>query len=722
MDPMKFFATTPKGMEPLLTEELRNLGVPGIKETRSGVHFEGDLVTAYQVCLWSRLANRVFYPLARFNADTPELLYEGVRTIDWSEHLSVDHTLAVDANVGNSKITHSQYAALKVKDAIADHFQDSQGARPSVSVNQPDLQVNCFIQHNEAQIAIDLSGESLHARGYRDTGSAAPLKENLAAAILMRSGWPEIAKQGGSFVDFMCGSGTLPIEAALMACDIAPGLDRSYYGFKKWKQHDPAIWDSLMDEAHVRKSKGMENVPTILGFDHHRKTLNTARHHIRKAGLQSIVEIEYLDVEDFAIDPPATGLVVLNPPYGRRLGQDDDLDKLYAEIGGVLKQHFLNWQACVFTDSLTLGKSIGIRANKIYTLFNGALECKLLKFDVRDDQFLLQGRLPGFLTQEQISENAVMFRNRLIKNRKHLARWSRKEGISCYRVYDADLPEFAVAVDLYQGEKLWVHIQEYEAPATIDPKKARWRLREVITIVRDLFDVPEEQLFLKTRSKQRGDSQYEKLAENYNFHEVAEGSVRLQVNFEDYLDTGLFLDHRPIRSLIESRSKGKSFLNLFAYTGAATVHAAVGGAGSTTTVDMSKTYLAWARRNMQLNNFVGDNHDYVHADCLEWLKDKYINKTWDIIFVDPPTFSNSKRMNSEFDLQRDHAFVIRKAMRLLAPGGHLYFSTNARRFKLDTDSLGEWDIRDISAQSIPPDFKRNQKIHHCWEFRHSSGT
>ncbi len=720
MTQFQFFATTPKGIEPMLTEELANLGVQGIRETRSGVYFTDDLAAAYRVCLWSRLANRVFYTLGRFGADSPELLYEGAMQIDWSAHMGLENSFAVDANVSHSNITHSQYAALKVKDAIADYFQARYQQRPSVSVQRPDLQINCYIHRNEAMLAIDLSGESLHLRGYRDKGSVAPLKENLAAAILVRAGWSEIAAAGGSFVDFMCGSGTLPIEAAMMACDIAPGLARDYYGFSRWLQHDEAIWNELLAEAINRKSLGLGKAPSIQGFDHHQKTLHTARHHVKKAGLDSIVTIAFQDVHSFDITPPQNGLVVINPPYGKRLGQDDDLEKLYEQVGQVLKHHFLNWQACVFTDSLALGKHIGIRANKIYTLYNGALECKLLKFDVKEDQFLMFGRLPGFLRQEQLSDNAAMFRNRITKNHKHLSRWSRRESVQCYRVYDADLPDYSVAVDLYQGDKLWVHVQEYEAPSTVDPKKARWRLREIITVLSELFKVPEEQLFLKMRSRQRGDSQYEKLAENYNFHEVTEGASKLLVNFEDYLDTGLFLDHRLIRMRLERECRDKTFLNLFGYTGAATVHAAAGGALSTTTVDMSRTYLAWAKRNMHLNGFTGENHQYLQVDCLEWLKGTQRNReqTWDVIFVDPPTFSNSKRMQSDFDLQRDHVFLIRKAMELLSPGGRLFFSNNARRFKLGSSELDLFEVKDITPSTIDEDFKRNNRIHQCWEIRH----
>lgn len=710
----RFFAAAPKGIETLLAEELDHLGMQGVKESRSGAYFEDTIAAAYRVCLWSRVANRVLLPVSSFAASSPEALYEGIAKINWNEHLSADNTLAVDANVSNSNITHSHYAGLKIKDAIVDYFREREDVRPSVEIEQPDVRINAYINNNQAEVYIDLSGDSLHQRGYRDESTIAPLKENLAAAILLRAKWPAIAADGGDFADFMCGSGTLPIEAAMMACDIAPGLLRSYYGFLGWKQHRPEVWEALLEEARNRREKGLERTPVIRGFDNHRNSIHKAQHHVRQANLDAYISIEYQDVHNFRLEFSKKGLVVLNPPYGKRLGQDDDMDHLYKTIGEVLRKNFVNWKASVFTDSLDLGKQIGIRAHKIHTLFNGALECKLLHFDVQEDEFFSDSRLPGFVSHEQLSENAAMFRNRVNKNRKHLTRWAKKENISCYRLYDADLPDYAIAVDVYNGEQCWLHIQEYQAPKSIDEKKARWRLREAITILRDLFGVDEGQLYLKTRSKQRGDSQYEKLNMSQNFHRIEEGGCTLLVNFEDYLDTGLFLDHRITRSLIAASAMDKSFLNLFAYTGAVTVFAAKAGATRTTSVDMSKTYLRWAQKNMTLNGFLGKEHEFIHADCLEWLERTDHEAKYDLIFLDPPTFSNSKRMTRILDIQKDHVDMIKRTMELLNDGGELYFSSNARRFKLNAAELNEFTIKDITAKTIPEDFKRRQNIHHCW--------
>ncbi|HHC71492.1 MAG TPA: bifunctional 23S rRNA (guanine(2069)-N(7))-methyltransferase RlmK/23S rRNA (guanine(2445)-N(2))-methyltransferase RlmL [Thiotrichales bacterium] len=308
--------------------------------------------------------------------------------------------------------------------------------------------------------------------------------------------------------------------------------------------------------------------------------------------------------------------------------------------------------------------------------------------------------------------------NRLRKNRRHLARWLEREGITCYRLYDADIPEYAVAVDLYQAEALHVHLQEYQAPRSIPEEKTRQRLETAVAAVEEALEVPRERIQVKVRRTRKRGEQYEKLAGTGRFHEVREDGLRLLVNFTDYLDTGLFLDHRITRRMVREQAGGRRFLNLFAYTGTATVHAAAGGAVETTTVDLSRTYLEWAGRNMALNGFTGAEHRRVRADCLQWLRESDDRERYDLIFLDPPSFSTSKRMQGTFDVQRDHVWLIRTAMRLLTPGGLLIFSNNLRRFEMDRDALAAFDLRDITRATLPRDFARNPRIHHCWEIRH----
>lgn len=708
----RLFATTPKNMEPLLVDELRALGVRAHQE-RAGARFRGTLEAAYRTCLWSRVASRVLLLLARVPAATPEALYAGVQTVPWHAHFEPTNTFAVHLTTSQSRITHSHFGALKVKDAVVDQFRQRYGSRPSVQTQRPDLLINVYLIRDVATISLDLSGESLHRRGYRERGVAAPLKENLAAAILLRAGWPEIAHRGGALIDPVCGSGTLPIEAGLMAADVAPGLQRDYWGFLGWKQHDAALWDALLREARSRRTQGLLRLPSIRGYDADFAAVDVARANAERAGLAGRIHIEQADVETCAPSRPQDcGLLIANPPYGERLGSEADLRSLYARLGRTVKERFAGWRAAVLTGNPDLGKALGIHPKRVHPFYNGRLECELLVFDVPPKPSaasvpVLRGRSPS----------ADMLANRLRKNRKHLGRWLEREDIHCYRLYDADLPEYAMAIDIYEGEKRWVHVQEYEAPKSVDRDKARVRLQEALAVIRDVLDIPEDQLFLKVRRRQRGRAQYGKLADTRRFHEVTEAGCRFLVNFEDYLDTGLFLDHRITRKLISELAAGRCFLNLFAYTGAATVYAAKGGASSTTTVDMSNTYLGWARRNMVLNGFVGDCHEFEQADCLEWLDEAAGRRQYQLIFLDPPTFSTSKRMVDTFDVQRDHVALIRKTTRLLDPDGVLIFSNNLRRFKMDFESLDALSIEDISRSTLPRDFERSRQIHSCWRIR-----
>jgi 23S rRNA (guanine2445-N2)-methyltransferase / 23S rRNA (guanine2069-N7)-methyltransferase len=712
-----FFATTLKNMEALLAGELRALGAREVVEARGGASFRGDLATAYRACLWSRVANRVLLPLVQFPAPTPEDLYAGVRRIAWQEHLDLHHTFAVEFTTVQSAITHSHFGALKVKDAIADRFRADSGERPSVRTERPDLQINVHLRRDVATVSLDLSGESLHRRGYRTEGAAAPLKENLAAGLLLRAGWADIA-HSAAFLDPMCGSGTLPIEAALIAADIAPGLMREYWGFLHWKGHDAQAWQALLDEAGERRARGLERLPPIRGYDHDTAAVRGALANVERAGLSGHVHIERRALAECtpgrAGDP---GLLAVNPPYGQRIGRAAELPALYAGLGRVMKERFAGWRAAVLTDDPELCRGFGLRVRRMHTLYNGAIECRLMHYELTPDWFHSDRPGPRPAPAAARGAGAQMFANRLLKNLKHLRAWCTREAIHAYRLYDADLPEYAVAVDVYEGDELWAHVQEYRAPATVDPDKARQRLREALGVILEVLAIPERQLFFKVRQKQKGTAQYERLAEKRDFHPIREGGLRFLVNFEDYLDTGLFLDHRPTRALIRQLAAGRRFLNLFAYTGTASVYAAAGGALATTTVDMSNTYLEWARDNMALNGYTGQEHEFIQADCLEWLAQVADRRRYGLIFLDPPSFSTSKRMSGTLDVQRDHVGLIEQAARRLERDGLLILSTNLRRFKLDAAALTGLGLtaEDISRATLPKDFMRDAKIHHCWK-------
>jgi 23S rRNA (guanine2445-N2)-methyltransferase / 23S rRNA (guanine2069-N7)-methyltransferase len=793
------------------------LGAADARERSTGVTFSGDLEVAYRACLWSRVANRVFLELARFEAVDAEAFYNAVREIDWTEHLGPGATLACDFSGQHPSITHTHFGALKLKDAIVDSVRDSRAWRPSVELERPSVRVHAHAHGNNIALSLDLSGESLHRRGYRGAAGEAPLKENVAAGVLLRSGWPDLAaSSGGEFLDPMCGSGTFVIEAALIAADHAPGLGREYFGFLGWAGHDTDAWERLTAEARARARAGLDAAAarglegTIRGTDRDGGAVRNARGNAERAGVQRLVRFEVRALADAApmalraqvapaqrgetasvslaevgddsapqaggasaslaegdvgsgshaggapVPQAAAGLLCTNPPYGIRLEDRDTARALHRELGAVLRERFQGWNAAVLTGTPEFGLELGIRAHRTHTIWNGAIECRLLRMKVDTGSAREVGRLGKGDTNLRDTPGAQMFANRLGKNLKKHQSWAQRSGVSCYRLYDADMPEYAFAIDVYRtiegadgahpaastgapvwpgasgdararptgaaaaaaGELTWLYVQEYAAPAEIELESVRKRRGEALSTLSDVTGVAQERVRVRTRRKNKRGEQYSKVQERETYHVVMEDGLKFLVNFDDYLDTGLFLDHRVTRGRLRAAASGKRFLNLFAYTCTATVYAAAGGAASTTSVDMSNTYLNWAQRNFELNGLSPDRNGLVQADCRVWLQEGARSRErYDLIFIDPPTFSNSKRMEGVFDVERDHPEFIEGCVRLLAPGGLIVFSTNSQRFRLDESLSQRYDVRDISAKTLPKDFERNPRIHRCFEVR-----
>ncbi|CNK24751.1 TPA: bifunctional 23S rRNA (guanine(2069)-N(7))-methyltransferase RlmK/23S rRNA (guanine(2445)-N(2))-methyltransferase RlmL [Yersinia enterocolitica] len=698
------FASTARGLEELLKSELEALGAHDCKIVQGGVHFQGDDRLMYQSLLWSRLASRILLPLNDFKVYSDLDLYLGVQAIDWPSIFGVDKTFAVHFSGVNDEIRNSQYGALKVKDAIVDSFTRKLDQRPTVAKQQPDIRVNVFLQREMASVALDLSGEGLHQRGYRDLTGQAPLKENLAAAIIQRSGW----QLGTPMVDPMCGSGTLLIEAAMMASDRAPGLHREHWGFTAWNAFNEELWRELTTEAQVRARRGLqETTSRFFGSDIDRRVIEMARANARRAGVAELITFNANDVSKLVNPLPEgpVGTVISNPPYGERLDSEPALIALHNMLGRIMKASFGGWRLSLFSASPELLSCLQLRAEREFKAKNGPLDCVQKNYQLAAN--------PQGAAGVQVAED---YANRLRKNVKKLDKWAKQQGIECYRLYDADLPDYNVAVDRY-GSK--VVVQEYAPPKTIDAQKARQRLFDVINATLAVLNLPSNQLVLKTRERQKGKNQYEKLAQKGEFLLVSEYNAKLWVNLTDYLDTGLFLDHRIARQMLGKMSQGKDFLNLFAYTGTASVHAGLGGARSTTTVDMSRTYLEWAEKNLRANGLTGQQHRLIQADCLSWLSNT--DEQFDVIFIDPPTFSNSKRMETTFDVQRDHLVLMKELKRLLRRKGTIMFSNNKRGFQMDLDGIKALGLeaKEITAQTQSEDFARNRQIHNCWLVTHS---
>ena len=708
----QLFATTARGFEELLKSELTELGAQDAKVAQGGVHYWADDETLYRTLLWSRLSSRILLPIVQAKVFSDLDLYSAVLGVNWLDYFDEKVHFFVDFNGTNQEIRHTQFGAMRVKDGIVDYFERHGRARPNVDKEQPDIRIHAYLNRDDVVLSLDLSGDALHMRGYREDTGKAPLRETLAAAIVLRSGW----QKGTPLVDPMCGSGTLLIEAAQMEAQIAPQLYRLHWGFDFWQGHNQAAWEKVKEEALAlaEAEKQRENAPHFYGFDLDHRVLQKAKQNAKNAGVAHLMQWQQGDVA--AIKNPSpnlAGTVICNPPYGERLGTTPALIALYSVFGQRLKQQFAGWNASIFSGEPSLLDCLRLRSHRQFKAKNGPLDCVQKNYQIaeRTEQSAVENALEFDRTSSVTSEVAVDFANRLQKNIKKIEKWAKQQGLDAYRLYDADLPEYNLAVDRYADH---IVVQEYAAPKNIDENKARQRLLDAVNATLQVTGIETNKLILKVRQKQKGTNQYEKLANKGEYFYVNEYGAKLWVNLTDYLDTGLFLDHRLTRKMLGEMAQGKDFLNLFAYTGSATVHAALGKAKSTTTVDMSNTYLNWAEQNLLLNDIEGKQHKLIQADCLQWLEK--CDRQFDLIFVDPPTFSNSKRMEDSWDVQRDHIKLMTNLKRILRPNGTIVFSNNKRGFKMDFAKLEELGLSavEISHKTLPLDFERNKQIHNCW--------
>jgi 23S rRNA (guanine2445-N2)-methyltransferase / 23S rRNA (guanine2069-N7)-methyltransferase len=748
---LAYVATVPRGLSDLLARELVSFGAGQVREHSAAVLFSGTLEVGYRACLWSRSASRVLLRLAEFQAGTADEFYAQARAVDWSAHIDPARSIACEFTGTHPTITHSHFGALRLKDAVCDRLRDDTGARPDVELSRPAVRLHAHANGTQVTLSLDLAGDGLHRRGYRTEAGEAPLRENLAAGVLLRARWQEAAAPGAQFLDPMCGSGTLVIEAAMIAADRAPGLLREYFGFLGWKGHDGELWRRLMREAAERALPQV--VSLIRGSDIDPRALALAAANAQRAGVAALIRIEHHAVASVRPLTGEAGLICTNPPYGERLGDAAQAQTAYAELGASLREHFAGWDAAILSLDADSARALRLRSYRVHELWNGAIAVRLLRIDLgapgaADDD----ARRRQQQAEAAASPGALMFTNRLVKNVKRLAKLALRAQASCYRLYDADMPEYSFAIDRYAvaaAGTVHLHVQEYAAPASVDVDAARRRRREVLASLPGALQVAPGNIHRRLRQRQSGSDQYQRQPdvpaagapssqEPPRTFAVEEGGLEFLVNLDDYLDTGLFLDHRLTRARLRERARGARFLNLFCYTASSTVYAAAGGARSSLSIDLSNSYLDWAAQNFALNNRDAAQHRLERADCREWLRaaaaqagnaDKagsagnagHGTAPFDLIFLDPPTFSNSKRMQGVLDVQRDHPELIDLCMQLLAPGGLLLFSTNAQRFRLDPAIEQRWQVQDISAQTLPFDFERNPRIHRCYEIRFPDG-
>jgi 23S rRNA (guanine2445-N2)-methyltransferase / 23S rRNA (guanine2069-N7)-methyltransferase len=701
-----------------------------VSETQGGIAFCGPLGLAYRVCLWSRLASRVLLKLTDGAPKDARELYRMAREVPWGDHFASSNTFAVDNHVHHREFGNPGFAGLTVKDAIVDTFREREGRRPSVDTSAPDLRLFIYLTNREGALYLDLSGDSLHKRGYRRSRTEAPLRENTAAAVLHRAGWPGALsawRDGGELPflgDPLCGSGTLPIEAALMATDTAPGLSRESFGFETWKQGDDTLWRGLLKEANRRSEEGREEWRSaggrIWGSDQDPAAVEAARENAERAGVDWTIDFGVTDVRkltrgallgrlnkefDESANPPY--FLVTNPPYGIRLSSGEKPEELYRELGKWMNATLPGCRAAVLAETKEQAQSLGLRAERINVFYNGNLKVNLALLRLGEENRFLEA--PGR------TKEIETIRNRLGRNMKALRGYLEENEVTSFRLYDADIPQYAGAVDVYEDTKgvRWAVLQEYAPPKTVDPKAAAERLVGLETALREFLEIPEDRLITKRRRRQKGDNQYG-VQEGPRRRKIVapEDGLLFEVNLTDYIDTGLFLDGRILRSIIAREAAGGRFLNLFSYTCTASVYAAAEGA-KTTSVDTSHTYLAWGERNYSLNRIDTRGHEFVRKDCLEYLESP--GGTFDVVLIDPPTFSNSKGREQDFDVQRDHEKLIRRAFAALRPEGTVFFSTNFRSFSLSEAISKEFATEDISEAVLPPDFKRRRRFRSTWK-------
>ena len=740
---MDLIATSTFGLEAVVARELQALGYEAKTIQPGRMLFEGDEQAICEANLWLRAADRVLVRLGAFEAVDFGQLFDRTFALPWEEWIPPRAEFPVKGRSIKSQLSSVPACQKIVKKAIVEKLKSAHGVEV-LEETGPRVSVEVALLDNLATLTIDTSGVGLHKRGYRTLAGRAPLKETLAAAMVMLSFW----RPGRPLVDPFCGTGTIPIEAAMIGRRMAPGINREFAA-EAWPRVPTELWESARERARRRK---LPELPLrIIGNDIDDEALSLARYHAKQAGVSGDIQFQNRDFVDLT-NKRTHGCVIGNPPYGERIGEKDEVQALYRAMPEVLRR-LKTWSHYFLTSHPYFEELVGQAADRRRKLFNGRIECTFYQFygpkpEKASDNSLLETGATGCLstsvevscdnntasepaapkpaaTKSQPAFGGLLpaarrqteeFRNRLAKRTRHLRRWPARKGITCYRLYERDVPEVPLVIDRYvaeDGATVCLHMSEYERPhARTAAEHADW-LDLMVRAAGKALEVPAENIFIKTRRRQRGASQHERYASEGRVFVVAEGGLRFEVNLSDYVDTGLFLDHRITRDKVRDEARGKRFLNLFGYTGAFSVYAADGGAASTTTVDLSKTYLAWARRNMSLNAFDGPQHRFARDDAMDFLATHRREPSYDLAVVDPPTFSNSKKIEEFWEVQRDHVGLLNRLFELMSPGGAVYFSTNFRRFKLAEDSLRAKSIREISRQTVPEDF-RNRRIHRCW--------
>ncbi len=813
---IELIATSTMGLESVVARELQKLGFSPKNIDVGRTLFTGSERDICRANINLRCAGRVLIRVGEFPAEDFGALFDRTAALPWERWLPKNAAFPVDGRSVKSTLTSVPACQSVVKKAIVTRLLKAYNTI-ALPEDGPKYPVEVSLLKDRAALTLDTSGDGLHRRGYRKLVGAAPLRETLAAALVLLSYW----NRERPLLDPFCGSGTIPIEAALIGRNIAPGLRRNFVS-ESWNAIPSSDWAEVRKEA---QDSILPELPyKIQGCDIDPQAIEMAQYHATMAGVRSDIDFFCRDFRNTQSDLQY-GCTLMNPPYGKWIGEWDDLQELYYSIPAVL-QKLTTWSHYIYTAFPDFERHIGQEASRRRKIYNSRLECTYFQFfgprppeennENISAQYSEETETTGVIEAEkaveaekvaeadafrpivEASENdshrnterksiqdvptnltnptnrtdstnptnttnltnptnqtfptnpetkkektiipalnpnprslraafggvseseknsAEDFARRLEKLAHHLRRWPTKRGITCYRIYDRDIPEIPLAIDRYED---CLHVAEYDRPSDRTAAQQSQWLDLMVGTAGRVLEVPNDKIFLKQRRRQSGSSQYNRWDTQNYVIEAHEGGLKFFVNLSDYLDTGLFLDHRLTREMVRKEAKGKRFLNLFSYTGSFSVYAASGGAETVTTVDLSNTYLDWAQDNLELNGFRGKQYEYIRSDVFRFLNALYDDELFDLVVLDPPTFSNSKDL-SDWDVQRDHAEMLNLLISHLAPGGIIFFSNNNRRFKLHETEIHGVTIREISNRTVPEDF-RNKRIHRCWKMWKSDGT
>lgn len=735
---MRFFALSSDRCSEYVKAECEKLMLSDVVQTKGGVYFSGDFKDGEIFSLHSFFATRLLLEIAeKKRINNQDELYEFASTIEWEKYISSpDKTFLITASGSDTPwCKNILSASLKMKDAICDRQKELYGKRSDINKENPDVVFHLFLNNSNAYVYVDFSSRSLSKRRYREALTPVYLQENIASALLGFSPFVTLLSKGKftNVVDPFVGSGTILIEAALLASRSVVGLiDHSRFAFLNLPGFNSDEWNDVLEKARKEDEEGKarlreiaNGVPLFFGYDTDEKALEAARINAKKAGVEEFISFELKDALTLtSSDIPPYSCVVTDPPYGRRI-EAEGLPTLYFKFTSNLEKVIDGGSLTLITSEKECADIIPYSDKRTFNLLNGAVNCIVV-----NKRFLSKKEIEEKEKKEAEEKNerltrplksgALALYNTLLKNKSDFEAYFKDKGVTCYRIYDGGCPPFNAAIDTFENK--WVVISEYSQSYTeksdSDRAKDDAKIEDMKIVIERLGLAERDNIFVKTRKRMLRNDQYVKNANDNEKLIVHEHNLNFLVNFTSYIDNGIFLDSRLLRQKIMNESKDKRFLNLFCYTGTASVHAAKGGALSTVNVDSSATYLKWAEDNMRINNYSGMNHFYYQEDVMSFMKSLDRKTKFDLVFLDPPTFSNS-HSRSSFDIQKDHEFLIMLVMNHLEKNGKLIFSTNFRDFVLSKNTSEYYAVKETTEETIDIDFKnRKYNIHRSFEITH----